>query len=378
MRAHTSSALSGRVRVLLTRYFLSFCCVVLMYGGLQSRAVAQALYSFDLDWESTPAFVNVAAGQQAILSFGGAAGQIIQMDLINFFPWTFQVKNASNTVIWSASVTSSTSSVTISALPADGNYSLVLTPLSAGSQGLQYNAGAITSSASLVAGSPVAIHVGPAMPLGAYVRIPFSGTAGEYISVTTDNSSGWTGDALVYYLSGTSRVYVGRVGICCGGNSHDAVLVGPLPVTGTYYYMVRASSSFVTHGTMERKDPASFTLNGSPTALTWTTYKPQYLPIKFTGTSGQSATLKISTASCYGFSTSTYYTLIRPDLTISASGQATTTSSSLGVLPMSGQYLLELSHLSAMSGTFPQIAEQGSSPYSPVSTQSCTIQVTSP
>ena len=379
MRALTSSAQSGRVRVLLTRSLLSLFCVILMSIGLQAPALAQALYTFDLDWESTPASVNLAAGQQAILSFGGAAGQIIQMDLTsNFFSWTFAIKNAGNTVIWSSPVTSATTSVTFPALPADGSYSLVLTPSSGSPQGLQYIAGAITSSASLVAGSPVAIHVGPNMPLGAYVRVPFSGTAGEYISVTTDNTSGWTGDALVYYLSGSSRVYVGRTAVCCGGNSHDSVLVGPLPVTGTYYYMVRASSSFATHGSMARIDPASFALNGSPTALTWTTFTTQYLPIKFTGNSGQGVTLKITTASCYGFSTSTQYSLIRPDRTIISSGQATTTSTSLGTLPMSGQYLLALSHPGSMSGTFPYIWEQGMTPYSVPNTQSCTIQVTSP
>jgi len=300
------------------------------------------------------------------------------MDLTNFFPWSFQVLNSSSTVIWTPAVTSATTSVTIPALPADGNYTLVLTPLSGGSQGLQYVAGAITSSASLVAGSPVAINVGPASPIGAYVRIPFSGTAGEYVSVTTNNTSGFTGDALVYYMSGASRVYVGRLSVCCGGNSHDAVLVGPLPVTGTYYYMVRASSAFVTHGSMERRDPASFALNASPTALTWTNWTPAYLPIKFTGTSGQSVTLKITTASCYGFSTSTNYSLIRPDRTVVSSGQATATSTSLGTLPMSGQYLLALSHPGGMSGTWPEIAEQGASPYSTPTTQSCTIQLTSP
>ena len=61
MQAHASSARSGRVRLLPTRFLLSLFAVVLMYGGLQTRAEAQALYSFDLDWESTPASVNVAA-----------------------------------------------------------------------------------------------------------------------------------------------------------------------------------------------------------------------------------------------------------------------------------------------------------------------------
>ncbi len=295
-----------------------------------------------------------------------------------FYSWALSVINSADVVVWSSSITSANTSFTIPALPADDSYRLILDPGYA-QQSVQYNGGVTAGASTLVAGSPIQVHAGPNQPLGAYLRVPFSGTAGEYVSVTADSPSGGTGDSLVYYMSGNNRVYIGRGGICCGGhNSHNAVVFGPLPVTGTYYYLARTITTTYTHTTLERKDPAILALNGSASTLTWTNFTPQYLPIKFTATAGQAVTMKITSSACYGFGTTTYYVLVRPDRTIVSSNQVTVTSTSLGSLPSTGQYLLLLSHSSTMSGVLPEIFESGATSYSTPSTKTCSINLTSP
>jgi hypothetical protein len=333
------------------------------------------------DWDTTTSVVNLKRGQRAVFDFLGAAGQHTLLEMVgNLGNWQYEVRNASGANVWSASATASTTELYIPALPYDGPYKFIADPLF-DKKSFKYRGGIISQS-PLVVGTIQNLDAGSERNgVGYYTRTEISAVAGDYVSILTyAPSPGGTGDLLVYRINGSSRVYLGRVGVCCGVSNHEGNLIGPMPVTGTYYVLQRVKGfrDEPTHATMDRRDSIPLVLN-TPVTFNWAGLE-HYIPFKFNGTAGQPVSVVLSASpGCYSSSPKAYYALVKPDSTIVKQGQFTTATTSIGPLPSTGSYSLILNHntVGTTSGVLPLISGGGAQTSS-VIYKACTIKLTSP
>jgi len=345
-----------------------------------TRAFTDALL---LNWGGTSnnvSSINLLATQLAVLTFGGAVGQITQMEFRTIYiPWTLRVLDSAGVTVWTGSISPSSPNVTMAALTKDDSYRLVMDPSPTGAPTVQFVAGVTAASSPVADGPAIRVSAGPNVGLGAIARIPISGTAGSYFSFTTGAVSGYAGDTNLYYnTSGTNRAYVGLVS-CCGGTSNAGILVGPLPVTGTYYFWTRLRDNAYNQVDVRMYSTPTLTVNGSAVAAQFSTFSPQFQIITFSANSGQSLTLRATPTSCLN-STTTYSQLIKPGNLIHANGSTTGTTLSLGAMPATGQYRVFLTHssYSSSSGTPAALMSWSSGPYSAPTLQSCAFSITSP
>jgi YD repeat-containing protein len=319
--------------------------------------------------------VNVGYAQPAVLSLGGAAGQVTEIDIMrNFASWTFSLLNPSGQSIWSSSVTSSTQTVTLPALPADGIYQLVMDPGFA-SASIQYIASVVAPSV-MAPGSSITTGAGPNSNSGAAARIAFSGTAGQYVNINVGFPRGSSQVCDFFYVTGTTFNYLGgnSGGGSCAGN-FSAVL-GPLPATTTYYLFTYLNSATYTTMTVNRGTVASLSINAAATPLA---LGNEFQIINFAATAGQGVTLHGSPSQCLAS-----WQLISPSNAMVGHGSTNTGSVSFGALSAAGTYTLVLntfSNLSFGANSFPPPTfydQLAYGPYSPWSTTNCSIQLTSP
>ncbi len=351
-------------------------------GTLSVRVTRGFTDTLRLDWGGTSnvsSSLSLMATQLAALTFGGAAGQVSALEARSISTtWSLRVLDSAGIVVWTGSISSGTPNVTMSALPRDDTYRLVLDP-GTGSPFLSYIAGITSTASPTPDGAAVRVSGGPNSPaIGAIARIPITATAGSYLSFTTGALSGSAGDTNLYYITGgTNRTYVGTVS-CCGGIANAGILAGPLPVTGTYYFWTRLSGNAYNQVDVRMYSLPTLTLNGSAVSALFATFSPQYQVITFSANAGQAVTLRATPTSC--LSSSTFYEIVKPGNAVHAVGTAAGAPVNLGALPATGQYRVFLTHIFFSSNTVtpPAVQSWGSSPYSTPTLQSCAFSATSP
>ncbi len=207
------------------------------------------LDSLDLDWDNAgnnlwTRSVNLSVAQLGILSFSGTAGQLTQVGFRSISNnWTLSLLNSSGQTLWSASLNSSTSLVSIPALPANGSYSLVFDPeLTGGS--LQYVAGVVASGALTVNGSAVTINGGGPNNIGngAAAEVTFAGTAGQNLILSISASQGFFYNVEVNPLT---MPFLACPGGCSSGIEGGTCTyrIPTLNATGTYVVYIGFESS---------------------------------------------------------------------------------------------------------------------------------------
>jgi YD repeat-containing protein len=322
------------------------------------------------------AAVNVNYAQPAVLSFGGAAGQVTEIDIMrNFYSWTFSVVNPAGQTIWSSSVTSSTQTVTIPALPADGIYQLIMDP-GFGGGSIQYIASVVGAS-TLTPGASVTTGAGPNSINGAAARIAFSGTAGQYVNINVSFPRGSSQVCDFYYVTGTTFNYLGGDwgGGSCAGN-FSAVL-GPLPATTTYYLFTYLNSGAYTTMNVNMGAIPSLSINASATSMA---LGGEFQIIDFAATAGQTVSLHALPTTCLSS-----WQLISPSNAMIGNG-ARVPSGAIGFGPLSaaGTYTLVLVNYAGYTfgtNSYPPPAfydQFAYGPYSPWQSQACSLRLTSP
>jgi len=178
--------------------------------------------------------VNLGQSQLGAYSFSGAANQITKINVKNVANnWTVSLVNAINQVLWSSSMNSSTSYLTLPALPAAGTYTVLFDPQFNGGS-FNYFAGITSPSALTLNGSETVYGWdGSNIDGGPSGAVSFSGTANQQVALTITSQQGiW--DLNIAYPNGSGQLCVG--GSCGSQNSdgNSCVVYLTLPATTTY------------------------------------------------------------------------------------------------------------------------------------------------
>jgi YD repeat-containing protein len=230
-----------------------------------------------------------AATQPVYLTFTGAVGQLTQVVVANVSgTWTLSLMNSLGRTLWTSASFSSSTTVSIPALPADGNYTLVFDSGVTGGNA-QYEAG-IVASGSLSVGSVLTVSGGGPGNIdgGPVAKVTFSGTAGQDVTMLIGATRGFYYDLNMYYPSGTSRACLGTCGGGSGGS--DGFSFGPLPYTGTYtIYLQYGSNPYFSTTNLELQNSVPLTINAAATQETTLSDGATFTTITFSAT-GQSLT----------------------------------------------------------------------------------------
>jgi YD repeat-containing protein len=188
--------------------------------------------------------VNVSTARPDILSFSGTAGQLTQVYFRSIAnSWTLSLWNSSGQTLWSSALSSSTSSVSLPALPANGSYSLVFDPQFTGGS-IQYVAGIVASGALTVNGAAVTVNGGGPNNIdgGAGAEVTFAGAAGQNLNLSINASQGYFYDVEVNSLT---TAFVACPFACSSGIEGGTCTyqVPTLKATGTYVVYIHFASS---------------------------------------------------------------------------------------------------------------------------------------
>jgi len=164
---------------------------------------------------------------------------------------------------------------------------------------IDYSAG-IVPSGNLAAGSPVTVSGGGPNLVGGgpAARISFSGTAGQYVTLSVGANRGFFYGLNVYSLQGSTQTCLKTCG--SGGSGGIAAFVfGPLPITGTYLFYLQFQSVFPSTVTAQLSSSTSLTVGGSAATIPLDEGDLSFQAITFSS-SAQTVSLHTTPASCLG------------------------------------------------------------------------------
>lgn len=301
------------------------------------------------------------AGQNALLTFSGTAGQRINLGMSDITIGVGHCCVIADVSVYKPDGTTllapfafliggdGTDTVT---LPTTGTYSIIVNPFVA-------RTGNITITLSEELADSITIN-GAAMPLtfrpGQNGVLTFAGTVGQRVSV------------------GTTSVTLG-VGFCCAvgstgiNNPDGSVLLNPdtfliggdgtatvtLPANGTYSIVIDPEKAFSGDATITLSEDLSGTITTTGSALALTFRAGQNGLFTFSGTAGQRVSLAVNgvtvgTGSCCSVAD---VAILKPDgsmilstLTFTVSGR----SSASVVLPVTGTYSIPVNPMKGFSG----------------------------
>lgn len=294
---------------------------------------------------------TTSAGQNALLSFDGNAGQRVSLKITgvsltggNGYVDVY-VRKPDGTVLTSSSfLESSGGFIDVATLPVAGTYTILVDP-----QGS--NVGSVTlalydvpadTTGSIIAGG-AAVTITTTVP-GQNSVLTFAGNAGQRVVLMLSNST-FSGCLAVTDTirkpDGTSLI---STNLCSASGFVDAVV---LPVTGSYTILIDPRGATVGNQTLTLIDvPAdvvmSITPGGSPVTLTVTT-AGQRGQATFSGTANQRISLKASDVNLAGGSNNfTTISIQKPDGSILASSTLMNPGGFIDVqtLPVTGIYTI--------------------------------------
>ena len=271
-----------------------------------------------------PVTLTNRAGQNARLFFSGSAGQWVSLatsDSTIGAPAccttsTMAILKPDGTTLQAPLGFYSSSPVTTTPslqLPVTGTYSILVDPYNA-------VAGNVTLTLSEDLSPPISIN-GPPVVLqfqrvGQNARLPFSGTAGQWVSVgmsdTTISAPGCCTTSTVAILKPDGTELLAPFGFFQVGGGTLSV---QLPTTGTYSIVVKPFNNLVGQVTITLSEDLSppISINGPPVTLT---NRPgQNARLFFSGTTGQWVSLAISDANigAPGCCTTSTVAILKPD-----------------------------------------------------------------
>ena len=299
---------------------------------------------------------TTTAGQNALYTFSGTAGQQISVNITNSTytgcsSLAARVLNPDGSTLGSSSTCGSTLLVDSLTLGSTGTYTVVIDPQ-----------GTATGSATvlLTTFNDVVGTITPGTPvtatttsIGQNARYTFSGTAGQQVSVNLSNST-YTGcTAVVVSILKPDGTTLGSTGIC---NSSTGFLDSlTIPTTGTY--TVRVDPQGTTTGSITLllntfADVTGTITAGTPLTATTTTAGQNAL-YTFSGTTGQQVSINLS-GSTYVGCNAVVVSILKPDNT--ALGSTGICNSSTGFLdsltiPTTGTYTVKVDPQGTTTGS---------------------------
>jgi len=284
------------------------------------------------------------AGQNALYTFSGTAGQQMSMNLTSN---TYTGCNAvvvsilqpSGSSVGSAGAcTSGTGFMDSIKLPVSGTYTVLVNPQGTTTGGVTVLLNTFTDiTGTISVGTPLTATTTTA---GQNALYTFSGTAGQQMSMNLTGNT-YTGcNAVVVSILQPSGASVGSAGACTNGTGFmDSIT---LPVTGTYTALVNPQGTTTGSVTVLLNAFADVTGSitpGTPLTAT-TTIAGQNARYTFSGTSGQTVSASL-TGNTYTGCNAVVISILKPDgSTLESSGLCTGGSGSLNpvAIPSTGTF----------------------------------------
>jgi YD repeat-containing protein len=266
-------------------------------------------------------------GQNASLTFSGTSGQRVSMNLTSgsYSSCYLTLKNPDGTTLTSGSCSGATGFVDTAALGQTGTYTIFIDPqgVATGGVTVQLNNDSDVTGTITAGGSPVTVTT---TVVGQDARLTFSGTVGQRVSLAVTNVTNPTAYVYLVKPDGTNQTYT-YISTSCNPCFMDTQTLG---TTGTYTLWVQHNSTYVGSETLQLYNvPAdatgTITIGGSPVSVT-TTVPGQNASLTFSGTSGQSVTISITSGSY----SSCFLYLKNPDGTTLTSGYCSGTTDTVG------------------------------------------------
>ncbi len=324
-----------------------------LYGATATMQVTAKLGAA-LTLDGTPSAVaTAAAGESALLTFAGTAGQNLGIGIsgLTFAPTSVLHLVATvyrpdgALVVNNAGCMSSQGGCDLNLpnLPATGTYVVTLTP--AGAATMSFTATLSSDvTASLSADTPYALS----LPRnGQNGRLTFSGTVnqqpGLQIAGLTTVPAGRQVTATVYKPDGTSFASF-------NANPTAFSKLAPLPTTGTYTIVLDPQTGATASMQVTQKAGALLNLDGTATSTT-TSAAGETAYLRFAGTAGQNLGLGITTLVLTPASGSTAVAVYRPDgnLFVSITGCTADCELNLANLPSTGTYVATVTPTAAVT-----------------------------
>lgn len=284
-------------------------------------------------------------GQNAALTFGGAAGQRVSVNSTSNFSgcWNLGIYKPDGTQLTNTFNCSSGIFLEPQALPATGNYTLLINP-----SGAVTGAASVTlydvvdvSGALAVGGSPVSVTTSTP---GQVARLAFDGSAGQRVSVNSSSNFSGCWNLGIYKPDGTQLTNTFN----CG----SSIFLEPqaLPTTGTYTLLVDPSGVMTGTATFRLYDVVDVTGTAAvdgPSVTTSISTPGQNARLTFGGTAGQR--LSVNSTSTFGGCWN--LKISKPDGTqLSNTFSCGSTFVEPQALPVSGTYTLLLDPSGAATG----------------------------
>jgi hypothetical protein len=288
---------------------------------------------------------TTTAGQNALYTFSGTAGQQISMNLTGN---TYTGCNAvvvsllqpSGATVGSAGAcTGGTGFMDSVTLPVTGTYTLLVNPqgTTTGSVTVLINTFGDLSG-TITVGTPLTVTT---TGVGQNARYTFSGTAGQQISMNLTGNT-YTGcNAVVVSILQPSGATVGSAGACTSGTGFmDSIT---LPITGTYTAFVNpqgATTGSVTILLNTFTDIAGGAITVGTPFTTTTTTAGQNASYTFSGTAGQQISMNL-TGNTYTGCNAVVVSILQPSgATVGSAGACTSSTGFMDsiTLPVSGTY----------------------------------------
>jgi YD repeat-containing protein len=290
-----------------------------------------------------PAALSLVAGQNAALTFNGAAGQFYSLVLTHFSSVpsggsvaAIVMKPDGSTLMNCGTFTATTGNCDFGALPSTGIYTVRLDP--AGTAAVAFNAVVSTDlfgSLSLNA-APTPFNTGIA---GQNIRYTFSGAAGQNITAVYSNNTIAKGTLFIFRPDGTTLAWR------YFNSTTSGYLDATLPTTGPYRAVIYLDGDSTGH--MDVGIVAEATrvadANGTPTALSLTS--GQNAALTFSGSANQFYSLVLTNFQSTPTGGSVAVTVNKPDgSTLMSCGTFSATSGNcdLGPFPSTGTYTVHL------------------------------------
>ena len=239
--------------------------------------------------------------KQALVLFQGTAGQRLNLGTVVISGFGSPVLTIYRPDGGTLTTTGYTSARYLPPLPTSGLYVIALQN-GAATHTMRLTLSEEVMATATVGGSAVNATIARA---GQRARISFSGTAGQRIDLGMTHT--FSGVTTAFRTADEATTLVSQ-GISSPGELHSPVL----PSTGTYLLMVESSSAATgsVTATLSAQVTGTITIGGSSTTVS-VTRAGQQARVTFTGTSGQSISLGITSATVSGTTT-----LYRPDASV--------------------------------------------------------------
>ncbi|MBZ5494423.1 MAG: IPT/TIG domain-containing protein [Acidobacteriia bacterium] len=288
---------------------------------------------------------TTTAGQNALYTFSGTAGQQVSMNLTgNTYTGcnavVVSLSQPSGATVGSAGAcTGGTGFMDSTTLPVTGTYTLLVNPqgTTTGSVTVLINTFGDLSG-TMTVGTPLTVTT---TGVGQNARYTFSGTAGQQISMNLTGNT-YTGcNAVVVSILQPSGATVGSAGACTSGTGFmDSIT---LPVTGTYTTLVNpqgATTGSVTILLNTFTDIAGGAVTAGTPFTTTTTTAGQNASYTFSGTAGQQMSMNLTGNSYVGCNAVVVSILQPSGATVGSAGACTNGTGFMDsiTLPVAGTY----------------------------------------